>query len=328
MRSQVLLLPLLLILLLAADARAATVASGGRNDPGSLLIFPEVDARPGRMTFLTITNTNGSPTGAVSVHFIYVDSTTCLKADANALLTPFDTITVITGAHAPSTQRGFCYAYARVAGSAATFNHLVGSLMILDGTQSTEYGMNAMVFQGLTAAGTATDLDGDGIRDLNGLEYEAAPDRIAVPRFLGQLPPPGDDAFGADMIFVGLTGTRFSTSVDFLIFNDNEEAFSGSYTFGCWARTPLLSLSGAFSNSFLKDFTNHNPNEIIGLPSIESGWVLFDGGVAVSPTTSVVDPAFLAVLVERGRLSSSSLPFTLGTQTNAGLLSSTNSGNN
>ncbi len=327
MRTRSILPCLLLCASLAAPHPAEAAPGGGRNDPGSLLIFPEIDSRPGRLTFLTITNTSGAP-GNIGVHFIYVDETTCLKADANALLTPYDTLTVVTGAHAPSTQRGFCYAYARIGGTAVSHNHLAGSLMILDGTQSTEYGMNAMVFQAMTAPGTNTDLDGDGIRDLNGIEYQAAPNRIAIPRFLGQFPAPADQSFGADLVFVGLTGTRFSTSVDFLIFNDNEEAFSGSFSFGCWARKPLLEISGAFGNAFLKNFTNQNPNEIIGMSQMESGWILLDGGVAVSPTTTVVDPAFLAVLVERGRLSSSSLPFTLGEQTNGGLLSSSNGGNN
>ena len=326
-------LPLLLALLsllpnLAAATPSAAAAQGaGRNDPGSLLVFPEIDARPGRMTFLTVTNTNGASNGSVSVHYNYVDKTTCLKQDAIALLTPFDTLTVMTGAHAPSTKQGFCYAYARFGGTAISFNHLVGSLIVLDGVQTSEYGMNAMVFQALAPQGMNTDADGDGIRDLDGIEYEAAPDLIAIPRFLGQLAPPHDDRFGADLVLVGMVGTRFQTSLDFLIFNDNEEVFSGSYTFGCWDKVPLLSISGVFGNEFLKNFTNHNPNEIIGLPNIESGWILIDGGVAVSPTTTVVDPAFLAVLVERGRLSSAALPFTLGEQTNGGLLSSSNSGN-
>lgn len=319
------LLALGLVLTLSSVGFAAPQAAG-RNDPGSLLIFPEIDARPGRMTFLTVTNTKGTGNN-ISVHFVYVDGTTCLKHDANALLTPFDTLTVITGAHAPSTQRGFCYAYARQGGIPITYNHLIGSVMILDGTQSAEYGMNAMVFRGLTTEGTTTELDGDGIRDLNGIEYEAAPDRIAIPRFLGQLQN-GGDQYGADLVFVGLTGTRFTTSVDMLIFNDNEEVFSSEWTFGCWDRVPLLQISGVFSNDFLRLGTNHNPNEIIGMPGQESGWILLNGGVASSPTKSVTDPAFLAVLVERGRLSSSDLPFTIGFQTNGGLLSASNNGNN
>lgn len=327
MRHHPSLLCLWFLAILCTWTPAQATPGGGRKDPGSLLIYPEVDSRPGRMTFLTVTNTNGAA-GNIGVHFVYVDSTTCLKADANAVLTPYDTLTVITGAHAPSTQQGFCYAYARIGGTAVSYNHLAGSLIVLDGTQSTEYGMDAMVFQAMTAPGTNTDLDFDGIRDLNGLEYEPAPNRVAIPRFLGQFPNPADQTFGADLILLGLTGTRFTTSVDFLVFNDNEEAFSGSVSFGCWSRKPLLSISGAFGNHFLKNFTNQNPNEIVGMAHLESGWILLDGGVAVSPTTTVVDPAFLAVLVERGRLASASLPFTLGNQTNGGLLSASNAGNN
>ena len=310
------------LLLLGVPALAAPAApAGGRNDPGSLLVFPEVDGRPGRMTFLTVTNTNGDPQdGTVSVHFNDVDGETCLKHDALEVLTPYDTVTVISGAHAPSTQRGFCFAYARAGAAAVDFDHLTGQVMILDGLLASEYSLNALVFQGLTGAGNPTDVDGDGIRDLNGVEYQAAPDQIAIPRFLGQYPPGMNVGFGEDLVLIGLTGTKFTTSVDFLVFNDNEEVFSASYTFDCWERVPLTQISGVFQNSFLANFTNHDPGEILGMPNFEAGWMLLDGGVASSTTTSVSDPAFLAVLIERERLSSADLPYTIGEQTNGDLL--------
>ncbi len=46
--------------------------------PGSLLIFPEFDNRPGQNTLLTVTNTHASPVlGNVQVEFVYVDEDTC-----------------------------------------------------------------------------------------------------------------------------------------------------------------------------------------------------------------------------------------------------------
>ncbi len=308
----------------------SALASADRNDPGSLLVFPEYDSRPGTISLLTVTNTNGSQDeGAVRVHFNYVDGETCLKADAMETLTPRDTITLLSQAHAPGLSRGYCYAYARGLSSSApiTFNHLVGSVLVIDGVNATVYSINALVFEGLTAPGTSTDLDFDGIRDLDGLEYSPAPDRIAIPRFFGQLPPmQGGEFMHAELIMLGLTGTQFATTINFLIYNDNEEEFSAQYTFDCWQRVSLLDISGAFSNSFLALGTNNDPAEILGLPGLESGWFEMDGGSASSLTTTIQNPAFLAMLVESRRLSSATLPFTLGSQANGDLLPTSLSG--
>ena len=310
-------------LALLASAALTAPATAHANDPGSLLLFPEIDARPGSATLLTLTNTNGNALGGtVRVHLIYVDAALCNRYDAFALLTPYDTLTAYSAAHAPSLQRGYAYAYAVAAsgGAAIDFDHLVGSAQVLDGTAMTEYTINALVFSGQTGHGNPTDLDSDGIRDLNGLEYSMASEYIAIPRFLGQGALPGVQS---ELVMIGLSGgTAFTTTLDFLIFNDNEQAFSASYSFYCWARAPLLSISGAFHNNFLLNFTDNNPNEIIGLPGLESGWILIDGGTATSTATTISDPAFVALLVEVAALSSAELPFTIGTQSNGDLLPS------
>jgi len=301
-----------------------------RNDPGSLLIFPEFDSRPGAITFLTVTNTNTDPVaGAVRVHFNYVDGESCQKADASELLSPGDTITLFARAHAPNHGHGFAYAYARGISTAGpiTFNHLIGSALIYQGLTATEYSVNALVYEGKTGEGNGTDLDSDGIRDLDGLEYGLAPDRIAIPRFFGQLTPAqGDDVLHEELVLVGLTGTKFDTTISFLIYNDNEEVFSAQHTFSCWEKVPLLQISGVFGNTFLANYTNDDPDEILGLPGWEAGWFVMDGQSASSTTTTIPDPAFLAVLLEASRFSSASLPFTLGEQENGALLPTSLSG--
>lgn len=305
--------------LAALACLCASSARGEANDPGSLLLFPEVDARPGSITFLTVTNVH--PTSSIRVHFNYVDGTTCLKYDASELLTPRDTITAFSGAHAPGFQQGFAYAYAlSLTGAPIDFDYLIGSVQVLDGSSSSEYQINALIFEGMTGPNNPTNVDGDNVRDLNGIEYSQAADQIAIPRFLGQDAVPG---VRSDLVMVGLTGgTAFTTTLDFLIYNDNEQVFSASHTFHCWDRVPLLSISGAFSNQFLHDFTNDDPDEIIGMPGLEAGWFLIDGGTASSTAISIDDPAFVAVLVEVSRLSAADLPFTIGTQNNGDLLPS------
>ncbi len=319
-------------LALAVLPLTAALAAAERNDPGSLLIFPEFDNRPGAVTFISVTNTNDDPVdGSVRVHFNYIDGESCQKADASEMLTPNDTITLFAHAHAPYHGRGFAYAYARGISTSGpiTFDHLIGSALIYDGLTATEYSVNALVYAGQTGEGNNTDVDSDGIRDLDGSEYGLAPDRIAIPRFFGQLyPHEGDDFLHGELVLVGMTGTKFDTTISFLIYNDNEEEFSASHTFSCWDRVPLLQVSGVFSNTFLQNYTDNDDDEILGLPNWESGWFVMDGQSASSTTTTIQDPAFLAVLVEASRFSSASLPFTLGEQDNGDLLPQSLSGDN
>jgi len=311
-------------LTLALGLLAAT-AQADRNDPGSLLIYPEYDSRPGSFTFLTVTNTH--PTESVRVHFNWVNEETCLKNNASKTLTPRDTVTFYSSTSNPNQHRGFCFAYARSSanGQPIDFDYLIGSSISMIGSTASEYSMNALVFAGQTGHGNSTEVTPNGDRDLDGVEYSKTPDEIAIPRFFGQTEVQGMPR--ADLILIGLTGTRFETSIDFLIYNDNEEVFSSEYSFDCWDRVPLLDISGAFRNDFLLNGTNHDPGEILGFNLFESGWFIMDGGIATSTTTSIPDPAFLAVMVELGRMSSADLPFTIGEQENGGLLSTSLSGN-
>jgi len=302
----------------------AGLAQAGGNEPGSLLIFPEYDARPGSLTFLTVTNTNSDPVdGSVRVHFNYVNGETCLKHEVMETLSPNDTVTFLSQNQAPDQGRGFCFAYARgmAPASPTDFDFLIGTAIVLDGTTGSEYSINALVYEGRTGHGNRTDVDADGVRDLDGLEYEMAPGKIAIPRFFGQPGfTSGSGVPHADLVLMGMTGVNFTTTLDLLIFNDNEEVFSSEMSFYCWARVPLADISGLFTNDFLRDNTNHDPREIEGWSAFESGWFEIDGAVATSPEVTIDDPAFVAVLIEVGRMSSAALPFTIGEQANGALL--------
>ncbi len=277
--------------------------------PASLLLYPMFDNRLGTVTVISVTQTgwSGLGQGDIQVHFVYREESDCSPFNRAELLTPKDTLTLITNAHAPDPERGYVYVYARcpLSEQPVVSNTLVGQLLVVDGIESLSFSVNPFGYRGIgdpsqldSACGLPlTDLDGDGVRDLDNLEYELAPDQILIPRFMGQ-----GGGFHSELILIGLTGRAFSTTIDFLVYNDNEEVFSTEYTFRCWERTPLLSISGIFSNAFLKT-TNHARNEIFdGSPDEspwESGWIRLDGGVAVSDLVSISDPAFLAVLIER-----------------------------
>jgi hypothetical protein len=196
------------------------------------------------------------------------------------------------------------------------FNYLLGQSMTLEGISSFSYALNTVNFRGI-GDGQFADCDEDAHRDLDGCEYDPAPEKILIPRFLGQ-----SESVRSELLLINLTGgVAFTNLLFFEIFNDNEEMFSAQHAFRCWKRVPLTSISNAFTNSFLANATNDNPNEVLGLPAQESGWIRIDGQLATSSAASITDPAFYAVLVERreGR-AVSSLPFEDCTQTNGSLL--------
>ena len=313
---------------------------------GSLLLYPEFDNRDGVVTVLTVTNTNDdfkpaedNPlqfAGTVRVEFKYIgrygavsvpsgdghsasNDINCEEFNREALLTPNDTLTLVTNAHNPQHEQGYVYVFAKnMNGDKIAFNWLIGNVLTVDGFSAFEYSVNPVVFDGI-GDGTLTDLDGDNHLDLDGVEYGEAPDEILIPRFLGQ----AEDGFNSELIFVGLSGgAAFSTTVDFLIYNDNEEVFSSEYTFDCWSRVNLLDISGIFAEYFLEQFTNDDPQEVLGASSIESGWMKIDGAIADSTVVSIDDPAFYAVLLEKvgENRGASDLPFEKGLQSNGDLL--------
>ncbi len=307
-----------------------------RRNPGSLLLYPEFDNRPGDVTVLTVTNTNcdftGNPfTENIAVEFVYIDHEDCSEFNTTVTMTPCDTLTLLTKYHNPNHDQGYVYAFAKsvTSGQPVVHNALIGQTLIINGMMSFEYSTNAVAFKGI-GDGTLTDLDDDGIRDLDGVEYDEAPDEILIPRFFGQnfSPNQGRDVVPvgrqthSELILVNLSGgAAFTTTVDFLIYNDNEEVFSSEYTFDCWDKPYLLDISGLFSNQFLKQSTNHNPNEILGASYLEAGWMKLDGAIAQSTQIVIQDPAFYAVLVERiGSYGAADLPFELCSQDNGDLL--------
>lgn len=279
--------------------------------PGSLLLFPEFDNRAGIATVITVTNT-ATMEDDVDVEFVYIGKfgpqgtdIGCQEFNRTERLTPNDTFTLLTIAHNPEQEQGFVYAFARESvGVPRVHNFLVGNVLTVSGLEAFEYSVNACAFQGF-----AGDVNGNGLRDLNGIEYSRAAEEILIPRFFGQ-----NGIYTSELVLLGLAGgAAFDTKVDFLIYNDNEEVFSSEFEFRCWARVPLTAVSNLFLNDYLADFTNNDPLELLGAPQIETGWMRLRGGVASSNTDSIADPAIFATLIERvGNQGGSDLPFGTG----------------
>jgi len=317
----------------------------GIRKPASLLVFPEFDSRQQSTTLITISNTNGdfAPNGnlyagSVDIEYVYIGKLNaqgqpipCLETNFTRRLTPNDTVTLVTRIQNPNQQLGYLYVFAKnpQTGQAIVFNHLIGSALILDNFAGADYSFEPYAYLGIGAHGTTTDDDGDGVRDLNNLEYSCTPDVLLFPRFFGQGQLPPDlqqgvpaQGFTSELVLLNLSGGKdFEAVIDYLIYNDNEEVFSAQSSFVCWEKRTLLQINSAFSHAFLAS-TNDNPDEVLGSTSTETGWFRLDGRIASSSAAVVLDPSILALLVERLPLgyAACDLPFETGAQTNGDLL--------
>lgn len=247
----------------------------------------------------------------------------CAEFNRYELLTPNDTLTLLTNFHNPGLEMGYLQVIAvDEANNPIGFDHLIGHSLVIDGFNSLDYSLNPVDYRAAVAQGALTDVDGDGTRDLNGIEYERTAGKILIPRFFAT-----SQTSDPRLLLISLAGGRkFDTTIDFLVANDNEVVFSTEHTFRCWDRVALSQISALFSDEFLADHSGSDPLENIG--GLESGWISMDGGVANSTASSIPDPAFYAVYIDRlSGTSSADLPFETCLQSGH-LLSNTVNGDN
>lgn len=291
--------------------------------PGSLLLFPLADARSGSLSILTLTNTDPDPAHVLEVMCVHIDGTDCLPMDRVQRLPAGDTLSVALTAFVPTGEQGFLYAYARSATTqqAVSANHLIGNILALDGAAGSEFQVPAIAFVSPQPYGSPTDLDLDGLRDLNGIEYAPVADELLFPRFLGQ-----STSFQSELVLLSLSGGRdFTAFANLVIANDDRDFYSAQMSFRCWTRRRLMSISGVFANSFLLS-TGHNPVESAG--GRESGWFSVDGSYATSGQLTLFGIAVVGLLVEPSVHSSAALPFARGTQDNGDLFHTGSNGGN
>ncbi len=320
---------------------ALSASADSLDRTGSLLVYPLFDNNRGGIFTISVTNTNSDTNpgsgqllaGTVDVEFVYINGLDCLEFNRTRRLTPNDTLTVTTRFDNPNQTEGYVYVFAKspTTGKAIKWDWLAGdSFHVAPGIVG-GVDIPPVVFRAASglASGANTDVDNDGVRDLNGNEYEKVSDELLVPRFLSYK----QGITNPQLILIGLTGKSFTTIVNFLVYNDNEEVFSAQYAFDCWDREDLDSVSGVFTDTFLRT-SNENVSEYVqflgnmappaGLPNVvEYGWYRMDGAVAFSTAASVQDPAFLAVHVDRSDytdVAGASLPYGLGEQTNGDLI--------
>lgn len=302
-------------LLLASSAFAQDATQNNKRG-GSLFVFPLIQKTPGNMTLLTVSNLDesGGTATAIDAHFVFRNGTNCLETlNFSKPLTPLDTITVNINANGaiPNGFHGFAYVYAEgVAGSQVPlkYDNLAAVQYVFDGVTASAYELDAYGFKaGSMAVGTTTDLDGDGIRDLNGTEYEAVPNVHIYPRVFGQTEPGEENGFGiqSELTVLSLVGSAFEFTLDILVINDKESAFSAEKIFTCHKTFPLNTISGALNNSFLAN-SDDADDEFVQWPrnalKVETAMLRLTGSSASSTAGSQANPALLSVLVTRRTL--------------------------
>ncbi|MCY2959690.1 MAG: hypothetical protein NTY35_05950 [Planctomycetota bacterium] len=303
--------PLRLLPFALSAALCSPSARAELQQPGSLLVFPLADARAGSTSVLSLTNVNPALASTIRVEVVHIAN--CLQFNRDYSLPASDMLSVTLSQTMPTGGQGFLYVFAKdLNGRAISYDHLIGSILMVDGVAGIDMDIPAVTFDSPLAEGALTDLDGDGIRDLNGTEYAQVAGELMFPRFLGQ-----SAGYASELVLVNLTGgSAFTASVNILVANDDRDVFSTQYSFNCWSRVRLASISSIFNNSFLLG-TGHNPAEnVLGR---EAGWFRVNGTSASSSAKQLTDPAILAVLIEPGAYSNASLPYGRGLQNNGDL---------
>jgi hypothetical protein len=171
---------------LASLGMASEAMADGRN-PGSLLLYPEFDNRAGVVTVVTVTNTDATGDD-VDVEFVYIGrynvagDVDCEEFNRTETLTANDTLTLLTTFHNPQHEQGYLYVFARDGvNSPIAHNYLIGNVMTVEGLTAFEYSVNPVAYEGI-----APEVDNNGVRKLDGNQYEQSAGEILVPRFLGQ----------------------------------------------------------------------------------------------------------------------------------------------
>jgi hypothetical protein len=229
----------------------------------------------------------------------------CSVFDRVEVLTPADTLTVLTECHnlgIGPRQQGYLVIVAEDPTQFArpwAHDHLLGSALIL-GSTGFAYMLEALAFRSPAPPGSATDVDGDQQLDFNGIEYDMLPDRLFVDSFLA----PAE----SQLTLLSATGAPMDLhTVHFSVWNDYELPLSATLVFRCWFEAPLSRISPLFGEAFLVGLPN-DPNELDtdcdGIDDIEAGWcVVQSGGVRTAGGALVAADGALLGAVTAGAIS-------------------------
>ncbi len=284
--------------------------------PASALIFPHVGSADGMTSAVSVTNRNDDrryceetdfQAGDVYAQFVYVDGTTWTQFETFELLTPGDTLTVVTSLHAPKIEGGFLLVTANDPTNRLVRvdnDFLIGTATVVDSTLDASWSYVPYAFRAVgepsdPCVDIPTDADADGAADFDGVEYAQFPSRLFIASFLLR-----DDLFGNRLTLMTTAGPVYAAEVDFLFWNNIEDKFSRSFRFVCWADLPLRDISA------IAEGLGGDDSET-GIPGLETGWVQLTPRRIVDAAGNPVSnadggharPPILGVFSERTRAS-------------------------
>ncbi len=211
-------------------------------NPGSFLVFPLFDIRPGYETQVRITNTNQSASVRVQLNFVCPgtkEDNFCDALDRHIAITPYGTAVLNIAEFNPPCAEGYVVAFAENGNQqAVAFDHLIGSYHIsFDGSLEAA---PAISIQSLKDEGAV--LGADSALQF-GTNAGDDPDYKALPTHSFTDFQAVRNGAGSELVLLTLDaiagGHNPVTSVDIRFWNEREVPFSTSWDFVCWTRVPL-----------------------------------------------------------------------------------------
>jgi hypothetical protein len=253
--------------------------------PGSVLVFPLFDSQPASATVISVTNTNTSNlvcdnffrAGDVRLHYVYV-SEECQEFDVFEDLTPGDTLSVLASEHNPEGERGYLFVVALDPEQVShiDFDFLIGSAYVANSNLDIMWSYTPYPFEGLGLDASAVDVDlGCATRrfirgtsytgpiNFDGIDYEEFPDILYIDSFFQE----NDGVFDNQLTLMSCGGSNRVNVVDFLFYNNDEDAFSRTFNFICWTSVELSEISAITAG------LGGDPDEFVK----ETGWARING---------------------------------------------------
>ena len=293
-------------LLALAMAGAAVAGASSEGDPGSVLLFPLYDSSAGAATAISVTNTNvddsscaGSPYGTadIALEYVYFDGETIgiQRLTRYEFLAPGDKLSVLAGEHNELFDQGMVMVSAvdpEDVSRTVAFDFLLGSALVVqtDGPQwSFDYA--AYAFDSKNAGYEpcnlqATDADGDGAADFDGVEYSLFSHQIVVPTFFEE-----QGAFTNQCIFATTAPPVYRAEIQLAFWNNRGQKFTRHFNFSHWFHGTLSDISAIVTN------LNGTQDEF----QVQTGWIdlhatrMVDGAGNPAATT----PGVLMLFAER-----------------------------
>jgi len=268
----------LLVLVLASIAGAQP----RQLQPGSVLVFPLIDNRPGHGTMVSVTNLldddracpAGERRGDVVACFRYVDGDTMHTEVMMEWLVPGDTLSVLTD-RVTGIGAGYLVvvAYDPVNLEPMDFDFLMGSAVIAQAGPNFIFSYTPYAFEALPRRDGAdpcsrrsTDVDGDGAIDFDGTEYSSFPKALVIESFIEER-----GIFGNSLTLLTTAEPGHTAELEFVLRNNGGASrHEGFFEFDRW-------WTGTVSDiSFVAQDLGGDRGEL-GFREVETGWMRLRG---------------------------------------------------